>query len=181
MTDGRLLYSLEFRYLFKATSSFLPGMVEETAMKQLVRLVNADLPGKQPIGIAMTRVKGVSHSLSNAICRITNIKGNIQSGLLTDDQVSLLEKVIRDPSKHNIPAWMLNRRKDYDTGEDKHLVSSDLKLTREFDIKRMRMIRTYKGYRHGKHLPVRGQRTRAHFRKGASLGVTKKKGKAGRV
>ena len=45
----------------------------------------------------------------------------------------------------------------------------------EFDIKMMKMIKSYKGVRHAIGQPVRGQRTKAHFRKGSSLGVIKKK------
>ena len=70
---------------------------------------------------------------------------------------------------------MLNRRKDIETGEDKHLLGSDLKLRKEFDLKRMKNIRSYKGVRHALGLPVRGQSTRSHFHKGKSLGVKKPK------
>ena len=56
-----------------------------------------------------------------------------------------------------------------------HLISTDLKLRKEFDIKFMKKIKSYKGMRHASGLPVRGQRTRAHFRTGTSLGVVKAK------
>jgi len=50
-----------------------------------------------------------------------------------------------------------------------------LKLRKEFDIKRLKKVKSYRGMRHAFGLPVRGQRTRSHFRKGRSVGVQKKK------
>ena len=72
---------------------------------------------------------------------------------------------------------MLNRRKDTETGKDVHIIAGALKLQREFDIKRLMRIKSYRGMRHSSGLPTRGQRTRAHFRKGASLGVQRKAAK----
>ena len=48
-------------------------------------------------------------------------------------------------------------------------------MQREFDIRKMKKIKCYKGVRHSLGQPVRGQRTRAHFRKGRSIGVTRAK------
>ena len=59
---------------------------------------------------------------------------------------------------------MKNRQKDLETGESKHLVSTDLDMRKDFDIRRLKKIRSYKGVRHTAGLPVRGQRTRSHFR-----------------
>ena len=67
---------------------------------------------------------------------------------------------------------------DFETGEDKHLIGADLELRKEFDIKRLKKIKTYKGYRHGAKLPLRGQRTKGNFRRNKAKGVgIKKKGK----
>jgi small subunit ribosomal protein S13 len=78
---------------------------------------------------------------------------------------------------------MLNRRKDYETGEDIHLLSSDLAFTQDNDIKMMKKMKSYKGMRHARGLTVRGQKTRANFRrnKGKVAGVQKKKAKTGKV
>ena len=70
---------------------------------------------------------------------------------------------------------MVNRRKDIETGEDRHLVGVDLKFMQEQDIKRMIKIKSYKGVRHMFGLPVRGQRTRSSFRGGRTVGVIRKK------
>jgi len=73
---------------------------------------------------------------------------------------------------------MANRRRDLETNENKHLIVADLDYTRENDIKRLRKLKTYKGDRHSKGLPARGQRTRSNFRKNkgkVTLGVQRKK------
>ena len=57
-----------------------------------------------------------------------------QVGKLTDDEVQKLEDVIRNPAKYKCPAWMMNRRKDYETGQDMHLVTTDLDVTNDNDI-----------------------------------------------
>ena len=78
-----------------------------------------------------------------------------------------------------IPDFMKNRRRDMDTGETKHLSTNNLDLRKEFDIKRLKKIRSYRGLRHAKGLPVRGQRTKSHFRtrgkKNKAVGVKIKK------
>jgi small subunit ribosomal protein S13 len=74
---------------------------------------------------------------------------------------------------------MKNRQKDFDEGEDKHISASDLRLRKDFDVKRLRKIKAYRGIRHAAGLPVRGQRTKANFRKNrkksGAVGVKKKK------
>ena len=74
---------------------------------------------------------------------------------------------------------MLNRQHSYDSGEDMHILTTDLRFRNDFDIKRLQKIKAYKGMRHAAGLPVRGQRTKAHFRKGRAVGVSKQKAKVG--
>ena len=72
-------------------------------------------------------------------------------------------------------SWMLNRKKDRESGLSKHLITTDLDLARDFDVRRMKKIKSYRGWRHATGQPVRGQRTRSHFRKGGAVGVAKGK------
>ena len=97
--------------------------------------------------------------------------------------VSKINDVIKNPAKYNFPEWLLNRRKDYDDGTDKHIVVGDLKFTHSNDLKRLQRIKSYRGLRLAWGLTVRGQRTKSNFRrnKGKGLGVKRKKGKGGRV
>ena len=77
-----------------------------------------------------------------------------------------------------IPAWLFNRRKDAETGKDKHLLAADLTFQKDNDIKLLQKMKSYRGSRHQAKRPARGQRTRSNFRKnkGKVTGV-KKKGK----
>jgi small subunit ribosomal protein S13 len=120
----------------------------------------------------LARIKGVSWSLSNAICYALKLDKERKIKSLSEEEIEKISKFIRNPQ---VPEWLLNRKKDPATGLSKHLVTTDLEMQKEFDIRKMKKIRTYKGWRHAIGQPVRGQRTRSHFRKGVSVGVIKKK------
>ena len=92
-----------------------------------------------------------------------------------EDKIKKIIDFIKNP---NLPEFILNRRRDFETGEDKHLAGTDLELRKEFDIKRLKKIKSYRGIRHAAKLPLRGQRTRSNFRKNRRKGAgIKKKGK----
>lgn len=149
---------------------------QDPGFKHLVRVANTDLDGKKPIGHALRRITGVGAMFAHAVCVVSGVDPFSQTGTISDAEIRQLDAVLANPSKHSIPNWMLNRRKDPESGENKHLLTSDLKFQRENDIKQMKRIRSYKGMRHAKGLPVRGQRTRSNFRKNkgkVSLGVKK--------
>ncbi len=147
---------------------------KKTNIKQMIRLGGADLDGNRAIYHALRKIKGVSYAFSNAICNKLKFDKKKKIGELNDADIKKVEELLKDPKKFDLAAWVYNRQKDYDSGDDKHLISSDLKLRKDFDIKRLRMIKSYRGVRHGFGLPLRGQRTKSHFRKGATVGVSKK-------
>jgi small subunit ribosomal protein S13 len=95
-------------------------------------------------------------------------------GYVTDQDVAKIEEALKDPVKFGIPPWMVNRRKDIATGQDKHLVGSDLDFQLRTDIDGMTKIRSWRGVRHSLGLKVRGQRTRCTGRTGRAVGVSKK-------
>jgi len=138
----------------------------------LVRIMATDIPGNKSVYAGLTKIKGVSWSFSNAICKVLNIDKKTKIKELSEKEIDNISEFIKNPK---IPVFILNRRKDFESGKNKHLVGADLDLQKEFDIKRLRKIKSYKGIRHILGLPVRGQRTKAHFRKGRAVGV--KKGK----
>lgn len=154
--------------------------MEEQKIKHLVRIANTDLDGQKQILYALNKVKGVSIMLANAALRKAKVTVTQKAGLLEDSQIKLIEDIIKDPKKHGLPSWLYNRRRDAETGEDKHLLGANLQFAHETDIKMMKKIKSYKGVRHIQGLPVRGQRTRSNFRKnkGKVLGV--KRSKAGK-
>jgi small subunit ribosomal protein S13 len=94
-------------------------------------------------------------------------------GTLSEGDVKKIEDILDNPSSHGIPIWMLNRRKDPQTGLDRHLLASDLTLAQREDIDVMRETRSWKGERHARGLKVRGQRTKTTARKGRSVGVSR--------
>jgi len=144
----------------------------EQKLKQIIRVANIDLDGNKKVYNALRKMKGVSFMFSNAVCHNAGIDRDKRAGLLNEDEVKRLESVLLNYKQ--LPKWMLNRRKDYDSGNDKHIIGPQIQLIKGFDIKRMQETKSYKGLRHAWGLPVRGQRTRSHFRKGRSVGVMKK-------
>ena len=152
----------------------------EKEIKTLVRLVDVDVMGDKLAAMAIMKVKGINFALADAICKHLKIPQDKKIGEFSDAEIEKIRNIIRNPETAGIPKWMLNRQKDYETGEDKHLVSSDLKFVRDNDIKRLKKIKSYRGMRHAFGLPVRGQRTKANFRKGKSVGVRKKSSQGGK-
>ena len=149
-------------------------------IRQIVRIINADIPGDKQIVNALTSIYGVSHEFSTSVCNALNIDRSRKVGSFSNEEVKKIEETIKDPLGAKMPSYLLNRQRDPDTGKDHHIITSELKLTKEFDVKNFKKIKSYKGIRHALGLPVRGQRTRSNFRKGKSLGVTKKKSKQGK-
>ena len=153
-----------------------PEAVVDDSYRHIVRVVNTDLDGKKQLLYALTKIRGISYQFANAVCHLTGISQSKKAGDLTDKEVEKLDAVIKAPAQYTIPAWMYNRRKDYETGADKHLFGTDIKFIQDGDIRIMKKIKCYRGVRHSLGLPVRGQRTRSNFRKnkGKVLGVIRK-------
>jgi len=146
-------------------------LTEET-IKPFQRVLKTDLEGNLPLSKALLKIHGIGFSTANAVCTILNIPKTKKAGVLTQQEVTSIEAFF---AEKKAPAWMYNHRKTFDTGEDSHLLGPDLKLTQEFDIKRLKKIKSYRGMRHALGQPVRGQRTRSHFRHGRAVGVLKSK------
>lgn len=139
-----------------------------------MRLAETNLNGSLPVRRAILGIRGVGNMLSAAVSSVSGLGDKTMSSL-SPEEMKKLGDVLANPEKHGIPTWMLNRRFDPFTGEDKHLLVSKLQFAQKKDIDEMRKFKTYKGVRHSQHLPVRGQRTRGAFRKGKTVGVKKKK------
>tara|TARA_Y100000310_G_C20598760_1_gene771891 strand:- start:885 stop:1394 length:510 start_codon:yes stop_codon:yes gene_type:complete len=154
---------------------------EGPKLKYLVRVINTDLDGSKPILYAMRKIKGVNYMFANMVLGIANIPNETKAGALADEQVKKIEDILKNPEKYDVPLWMLNRRNDYETGEDKHILTADIDFNRAIDVKRLRRTKSYVGLRHGSGHPVRGQRTKSNFRRSKStskgkstVGVAKK-------
>ena len=143
--------------------------------KIIVRLMNTDLKGNSAISKQLSRIKGIGKNFSSAFCTRMKIDPTQKVNTLPDADLKKIEAEMKDPKC--LEPWFLNRQKDYDSGSDMHLSTSGLNLQSQFDQKRIQKTKTYRGLRKAAGLPVRGQRTKANFRKGKTVGVSKKKGK----
>lgn len=145
---------------------------QEESHETLVRILGYDIPGSKNIMTGLTRIKGVSWSISNITCVKLKIPKAKKISELSKDDIQQIEKFLKDMP---VADFLKNRRVDIETGETKHYIGSDLDIKKEFDIKRLKEIKSYRGLRHAIKLPVRGQRTRSHFRtKGTAMGVKRK-------
>lgn len=131
--------------------------------KHIVRILNTDLDGSKKTVDALRKLHGVSFMYANAVCYLAKVDRYKKAGDLSDAEIQKLEQTVKNPS--GMPSWMFNRRKDYETGKDVHLLVTDLDLTKDNDIKRLKKIKSYRGIRHIHGQPTRGQRTKSNFRK----------------
>lgn len=148
---------------------------EEEDIKGIVRLAGRDLQGTRRVQAALTSLKGIGPSMARAIVFSAGLDGTQRIGTLDDDEINELNKVIQNPIENGVPNWMANRKKDYATGEDKHLLGGDIEMTEREDISREKDIQSRRGIRHQRGLPVRGQRTKSTGRKGMTVGVEREK------
>lgn len=144
-------------------------------IKGIVRILGADIKGDAHLFVSLQKIKGVGGVLADTVCKIHNFDRRRQIGSLSDAELKKIENTLKNPEKFGIPTWLLNRKKDPETGKDKHLIGPDLSFTKKQDIKKMMNMRSYRGVRHMFGLPVRGQRTKSSFRKGSTVGVVRKK------
>ena len=139
----------------------------------MVRIVGNDIPGERKMIVGLTQIRGVGYMFANTILNFLKINPNERIGYLSSEQIKSIENVIKNPLTSNFPSWFLNRRKDVETGEDKHLITSDIAFTVRNDIEREKTVGSWRGIRHMFGLKVRGQRTRCTGRKGGAVGVAK--------
>ncbi len=149
-------------------------MSSQTQVRAIIRMAGRDLNGNKPLLVALRDIKGLNFTLALAIIRALRLDPSIRLGRLNDAQLQTLERAILNPRSLNLPGWILNRRKDLETGQDLHLLESDLMLKVKDDIEREKLMNSWRGFRHSLGLKVRGQRTRTTGRKGLTVGVRKK-------
>ena len=121
----------------------------------MARISGVDLPNNKRIEIALTYIFGIGHKTAGDIIAATGVNPDTRAKDLSEEDVSKL----RDYIDHNVR------------------VEGDLRRDTQFDIKRLIEIGCYRGVRHRKGLPVRGQRskTNARTRKGPKKTIANKK------
>ena len=122
----------------------------------MARISGIDLPNTKRVEIGLTYIFGVGRKVSNDILLKAKIDKNVRVRDLDDDQVNMIRTII----------------------EKEYQVEGDLRREVSLNIKRLMDLGNYRGLRHRKHMPVRGQRTKtnARTRKGPRrLAVSKNK------
>ena len=152
---------------------------ENEEFKYIVRIAATDIDGNKPTKYALMQIKGIGYMVANAIVNYTGVDGRERIGKLSEEDIEKISNAISNLNEW-LPPWMRNRRKDLFTGEDKHLIGSEIDLTKREDINLLKKIRAYRGIRHERGLPVRGQRTRSNKRSGLTVGVIRKKLRGGK-
>ena len=152
--------------------------IMEPGVRGIVRIAGKDMRGNLKLSKGLLRVRGLGHTMknvaANAIAEELSISPQEKVGKLSDEQIERIDKLLTNLGSKNIPPYLLNRRKDPDTGKDVHVIMNDLAFTQRQDIEREKKLYTWKGYRHAYGKKVRGQRTRNTGRKGMALGVMRK-------
>jgi len=143
-------------------------------IKYIVRIAQTDLDGRKAVQFALTGLKGVGIRTARILTRHADVTPTDTMGYLDDEQIERLRESVANLEK-NVPVWMFNHRNSIITGEDKHLLGSQLDITLREDLNRMKKTRSYKGVRHERGHKVRGQRTKSTGRRGATVGVQRKK------
>jgi small subunit ribosomal protein S13 len=139
-----------------------------------VRVAGVILDGGKEVSRALTDIKGVGIRLSHVVARKLGYPKDTKLGTLTEKDIEKIEATLTGIHKIASP-WMLNRKRDYQTGESSHLIGADLEFSQREDITKQKRIKSYRGVRHALGQPVRGQRTRSTFRTGSTIGVVRKK------
>ena len=121
----------------------------------MARIAGVDIPNQKRVEIALTYIYGIGRASANQILEKTGINPDTRSKDLTEDEIAKLREEI----------------------ERSYHVEGDLRREVGMDIKRMVEINCYRGIRHRKGLPVRGQRTKtnARTRKGPAKTIANKK------
>ncbi|QUV84457.1 30S ribosomal protein S13 [Chloracidobacterium aggregatum] len=121
----------------------------------MARIAGIDLPENKKVLIALTYIYGIGRSLSTKILDKANVDPNTKMSNLSEDELGRIRAVI----------------------DNSVVVEGDLRKQIQLDIKRLMEIQSYRGLRHRKSLPVRGQRTHtnARTRKGPRRATIAKK------
>ncbi len=121
----------------------------------MARILGVDIPKNKAIRVALRSIYGVGPSVSLQVLEKAGINPEKNSNDLSEEEAQLIRKYL----------------------EEGHLVEGDLRRTIALNIKRLKDMACYRGLRHKKSLPVRGQRTHtnARTRKGPAVAIAGKK------
>ena len=121
----------------------------------MARISGINIPTAKKIHIALTYIYGIGPKIATDLCNQASIDKSKRVNELNDDELNKIREII----------------------DQKHMVEGDLRRKVSMDIKRLNDLGCYRGLRHRKKLPVRGQRTHtnARTRKGKAVAIAGKK------
>ena len=121
----------------------------------MARISGVNIPTAKKIHIALTYIYGIGPKIATELCDQASIDKTKRVNELNDDEINKIREII----------------------DQKHAVEGDLRRKVSMDIKRLNDLGCYRGLRHRKKLPVRGQRTHtnARTRKGKAVAIAGKK------
>jgi len=121
----------------------------------MARIAGVNIPTQKKLGVALTYIYGIGKKLSNDVCKEANVDINSRVQDLSESEIKSISDVIS--ASHN--------------------VEGDLRREVSGNIKRLKDLGTYRGVRHRKNLPCRGQRTHTNARtkKGKAIAIAGKK------
>ncbi|WP_336037894.1 30S ribosomal protein S13 [Halobacterium yunchengense] len=139
-------------------------------IRYFVRIGQTDLDGTKTVERALAELDGVGRRVARVVAEQAGVDRTATMGRLDDDAIESVKTAVGEFAD-SAPDWLANRRKDFYSGETQHVTGNDVSLTRDQDINRMQMIRSYKGIRHERGQKVRGQRTKSTGRTEGTIGV----------
>ena len=121
----------------------------------MARIAGVNIPTQKKLGTALTYIYGIGKKLSSDVCKVANVDSNSRVQDLSESEIKSISDVIS--SSHN--------------------VEGDLRREVSGNIKRLKDLGAYRGARHRKNLPCRGQRTHTNARtkKGKAIAIAGKK------
>tara|TARA_B100001123_G_scaffold391615_1_gene470119 strand:+ start:1073 stop:1456 length:384 start_codon:yes stop_codon:yes gene_type:complete len=121
----------------------------------MARIAGVNIPQNKVVRVALTYIHGIGNKVSNNICTKLNIAKNRRTNSLSEEEVLKIREYI----------------------DQNYKVEGDLRREISLNIKRLMDLASYRGSRHKKKLPVRGQRTHsnARTRKGKAIAIAGKK------
>jgi len=121
----------------------------------VARIAGVNVPANKKVGIALTYIYGIGDIISSEICKKSSINADKKVHELTDDEIIKIREII----------------------DSNYMVEGDLRREISSNIKNLIDIKCYRGTRHIRRLPVRGQRTHtnARTRKGKAVAIAGKK------
>ena len=121
----------------------------------MARIAGVNIPTQKKLGVALTYIYGIGRKLSNDVCKEANVDTNSRVQDLSETEIKSISDVIS--ASHN--------------------VEGDLRREVSSNIKRLKDLGAYRGVRHRKNLPCRGQRTHTNARtkKGKAIAIAGKK------